>query len=367
MDARLTPSNPITTYDPSDDQETLQELGALYDRRLLKYRGRVIVILLARAFVSGYGQWISHRGLRHVILTHLCGPDTTRSQIHALQAYQHLQQKLNSPSEIDDADLCMSFLLALCRSPRSSLRIHAEGTLAIMKHLSKRNLTCAPSTPLSTLRPLIRDELISEALIWDAGGYMGLREGFEEVLGPENIHQRKTYKRDISFGDCDGPVRNYVDLAGSAYQSETIVLYCHWRILRFRAFGAGPIDPFILSILGDTCGSMPLWEDVDVPPLDPNFQNLPELVKEYQGTTSQHARKDYILRAICNLNLYQELLRLSTTVLSATSICEGLRLKDSFLAMMKLRDLFLQIEKAFQPEQIGKTFNSRPDTNTLSR
>src|SRR5437762_8174843 len=71
--AGFNPFRTITTYDPSDDPESIQELGILYDQRLLEYRGRVIVVFLARAFMSHYGQWVSHRGLRHAILTHLCG------------------------------------------------------------------------------------------------------------------------------------------------------------------------------------------------------------------------------------------------------------------------------------------------------
>lgn len=357
MDASLTPSKPITMYDPLDDQETLQELGMLYDKRLLKYRGRVIVVLLAKAFVSCYGQWISHRGLRHAVLTHTCGTHIIRSHIHALRAYQYLRQKLNSPTEIDDADLFTSFLLALCPSPNNNLWIHTNGILAIMKHLSKLDQTDRHSTPLSELWPLIRDELLSEVIVRDSEGYVRLREGFKEVLGPEEIHQRKWYKRNISFGDCEGHVRKYVDLAGSAYQSGTIILYCNWRILRFKAFGTDSVDSFILSTLGDTAGRARLWNDIEMPPVDENFQNLPALFKEFHGTTPEHARKDGLLQDLCNFFLYQQLLRLSTTVLSAPSICEGLRLKQSFSAMMTLRGLFLQIEKSFEQEQIRKTFH----------
>src|SRR5436190_18273037 len=200
MNARLTPSKAITTYDPSDDQETIRELGILYDHRLLRYRGRALVVLLARAFISCYGQWISHRGLRHAILTHLCDTHGIRSHIHALHAYQYLQQKLNSPVEIDDADLCVSFLLALSRPSNESLRIHANGAFAIMRHLSRRQKTKGSSSALSAVWHMIRDEIISELLINDPVAYVRLREGFEEVLGHEILHHRETYRRDLSIG-----------------------------------------------------------------------------------------------------------------------------------------------------------------------
>jgi hypothetical protein len=355
MDASLTPSQPITTFDPSDDQQTLQELTMIYDSRLLKYRGRVIVILLARTFVACYGQWISHRGLRHAILTHLCGTSSFRSNIHALEAYQFLQEKLNSPMEIDSADLFTSFLLALGRFPRDNFWVHANGILAIMRHLSQLSPKNDSSSLLLTLWPLIRDELLSKALILDSGGYVGLRKGFEQVLGHEDIAQRKRYKREISFGDSTGHVKKYVDLAGSGYQSEAIVLYCNWRTLRFKAFGGDSIDPFVLSIMADMTGKASRWK-VDQPPLSPNFQNLPRLVKEYSGTTAEQARNDRMLLGLCEYHLYHQLLRLSTTILRAPSVCEGLRLESSS-SMLRLHDLFVQIEKAFQQEQIGKTIH----------
>ena len=357
MDAPITPSKPITMYDPSDDEESLRELGMLYDNRLLQYRGRVVVVLLAKAFVSCYGQWISHRGLRHALLTHLLyAPNEIRSLEHSIRAYQYLRQKLDSQTEIDDADLCISFLLTICPFP-NNFRPNSNGSLLIMKCLSERSGKGACSSPLSVLWPLIRDEIISEALIRDAGDYTALRAGFEEVLGPENIHQREKYKRDISFGECSGSVRKYVRFAGTAYGCDRIVLYCHWRILRFKAY-AEPIDSFIHSILGNTTGSSALWIDVDLPPLDPNFQNLPELLKEFNGTTAEHARNDRLLQGICEFYLYNQLLLLSTAVMDGSSICERLRSQSSIFAMTSLRNLLVQLEKSFQQEEIGKRFPS---------
>jgi hypothetical protein len=235
-----------------------------------------------------------------------------------------------------------------------------------MKHQSKPNTTNAQSTSLSTLWHLIRDELVSETLVLDSKVYVELRKGFEEVIGPETIQERKKYKRTLSIEDRSGHLRNYIDLAGSAYHSESVIMYCHWKILRNKVFGDDSVDPFILTSLDDNFTSAPLWTDIDWPPLDQDFGNLPELVKRFNGATPEHERQDDLLRIGCNLILYTCIFILSTSVLKAVSICQGLRRAKSHLTMTRLRGLLLQVEKSFQCSGIGSIFHSQV-TNTLNR
>lgn len=159
--------------------------------------------VLARVLSRVYTPSITHPGLRNIIIAHLMSSSGSREskyptlleQGHVDITIRTLVQKLSHPSEIDEGDIFVSYLLAVwyINIDPTAINIHVQGLFAIMRHLSQRvGFTTSPMAPFWAL---LRDEILW--LTRRSNNCYRICQDFREILGPKTIQQRQTYENEL--------------------------------------------------------------------------------------------------------------------------------------------------------------------------
>jgi hypothetical protein len=158
-------SRPITLFNLDQDYETLQELHHLRTAKVSDLTAvNIMVLLLRERWFQYYGPHITSPGLRHAILIGIRFRGSLnlryveRNDFHVDRASRYLQNKLDQPEKIEDADLFTACCLALHHWSRvkSEDHSHVDGILALLTCLrTRRN----PKTAFSLFLPVAFDVL----------------------------------------------------------------------------------------------------------------------------------------------------------------------------------------------------------------
>ena len=159
--------------------------------------------VFARVLSRVYTPSITHPGLRNMIIALLLSSSGSQnSRYPTLLEQRHvditigtLTQKLSNPSEIDEGDIFVSYLLAVwyINIDPTAIDIHVQGLFAIMRHLSQ-NVEFTTS-PMSPFWALLRDEILW--LTRRSNNCRRICRDFRDILGPKTIQQRQTYENEL--------------------------------------------------------------------------------------------------------------------------------------------------------------------------
>lgn len=158
------------------------------------------LLLFFRAAAFVYGPSIDHVGLRHSLLAFIALQlDTPLEQHleHANLAIQALCWKLSKTNTLDEGDLFVSFLLALCcfgltENAEMMISANMRGFVSIMQHLSNRVRGAIKSYQLAVFWPLARDLLgLGEYVLNLVGGEFW--DDSCRVLGMTSFQQMVSY------------------------------------------------------------------------------------------------------------------------------------------------------------------------------
>jgi hypothetical protein len=185
---------------PSEDAVSLHYL---YSNDTNVLCGSIKLDVLARVFARIYGPSISHSGLRNMIIALLISKSGSRTstyptlseQRHVNITFKELKQKLSNPSEIDEGDIFVSYMLAVWYGDVDStaIEVHVQGLFAIMRHLSQAKTFS--SSPMAPFWALLRDEILW--LTRKSANCPRLCQDFRDVIGPKTLHQRQTYENEL--------------------------------------------------------------------------------------------------------------------------------------------------------------------------
>ena len=195
-------SRPLTLFDPTEDYETLQELHRVRTPEVFgRMKAFYCVHLLRELWFQYYGTYISSLGLRHAILidTQFTSDSnplyySERETFHVHKATRYLQDKLDQPENIDDADLFTACCLALHHEVRSAraYKIHVNGILALLTCLRTRRDV---KTPFSLFRTLGLD-----IHFWN----------IEDICNSDALHSTCQHLA-MTFDNHGDPVRERID------------------------------------------------------------------------------------------------------------------------------------------------------------
>jgi len=160
----LEPSRPVSMYDQSIDPKEVMLLQYTYSEVFWEQDANVWdtkpVRQLLRLFSSVYGASIIHLPLRHAMLSYASlDRDLVADHLeYDLCANRELQRKLANPDTLDEGDLFVSFLLAVCEKVKSNtIAPYVNGILGIMDVLFHRAGGNIKLYELSVCWPLLRD------------------------------------------------------------------------------------------------------------------------------------------------------------------------------------------------------------------
>jgi hypothetical protein len=201
----LTKSIPI--YDPSIPSEDITYLQYLYSNDTEILCGSIKLDVLARVLARVYGPSISYPGPRHMIIALLISKSGFRTaptcptqleRQHVDIVIGELLRKLSNPTEIDESDIFVAYMLAMWSSQTNSAsatEVHVEGVLAIMRHLSQKPENSFYASPMTPFWALLRDEIIWLTRKFSCCHRMC--QDFRDILGPKTIQQRLRYENEL--------------------------------------------------------------------------------------------------------------------------------------------------------------------------
>ena len=305
---------------PSEDAASLHHLYS-NDTNILC--GSVKLDVLARVLARIYGPSISHPGVRNMIIALSMSKSGSRTskyptmseQRHVDITFRELTKKLSNPSEIDEGDIFVSYLLAVWNGDIDSaaIEVHVQGLFAIMRHLSQ-NITFS-SSPLAPFWALLRDEILW--LTRKSANCSKMCQDFRDILGPKTIQQRQRYENELraaaDFRRSGAKVfygRSMYTSVHTMMESARIINQCQSSVH----------DPLIESVLVELQVEYRLVEqkhhehflDLELSPLQRG-----EYVKSWKEELTIIGRlHDLIVLNVC---------RLAAISLEAVSIQQGLR------------------------------------------
>ena len=304
---------------PSEDAVSLHYLYS-DDTNILC--GSIKLNVLARVLARIYGPAICHSGLRNMIIALLISKSGTRAskyptlseQRHVDITLRELTHKLSNPSEIDEGDIFVSYMLAIWYGDIDStaIEVHVQGLFAIMQHLSRKKTFS--SSPMAPFWALLRDEILW--LTRKSGNCSKLCQDFRDIIGPKTIHQRQKYENELRTAANLPLSAEKVFYGRSMYTSVHTMLESAKIIDQRQLFG----DSLIESVLVELQVEYQMVErkhhedflDLELSPLERG-----EYVENWKEEQTIIGRlHDLIVLNVC---------RLAAISLEAASIQQGLR------------------------------------------
>jgi hypothetical protein len=119
---------------------------------------------------------------------------------HVDVTFGELSRKLSNPTDINESDIFVAYMLALWSSEdgdSATTEIHVEGVIAIMRHVARLSRDFSTS-PMAPFWALLRDEILW--LTRKSKNPHRMCQDFREIIGPKTVHQRQSYENELRKG-----------------------------------------------------------------------------------------------------------------------------------------------------------------------
>lgn len=347
MPIQLIPSRPLSDYNPSFNSEDLRLLEWVYCNKLSpNVQGPTGIFTLIAKFASFYGASIAHPSLHHAVCAYSAfiysGPedDYLHADVFIQRACGVLKQRLNKLPVLDEGDLFVTCLLAMCE-PEEPF-VHLQGFISFVKFLFEKSRGDLASYTLSAFWQAAGDELVYS--IWR--GYVEpsvknciiaqLSEAFQKVFG------NTSFRKDSQPRTGDKTYFCSTAFLATSWQ-QFVKLKNHLRDQAgLSAHPSFENDMEFFNMLPDIRHHLLEVDEDEV--FSHLYANLAEAVEE---------NANYIVRRFTQaLHIgaslfYRGLSRLMLVVLEAPLISEGNSLPNLFVAVDALFSMLRRIETTF--------------------